>query len=298
MQPRASCASPAADYPNSKDPAGLQDQGAVEPYLNCSYQQGPGVRVSSGKPFVSFRVMELVSDSVDIERQTLGRHRATQTLAPHTTENPIFFHATDVTGPGFKRAIDQMAEVGFEMLIYSFGSGFILETANPAYLSHIKSQVAYARSKGIEVGGYDLICLDRGHGGYGGNVGDQWDTVTDDGQLGADACFASGWYDKLFGLVTNFVNFTGLSMLETDGPYGGSPCAANNHTYHYGSADSIYQQTQKQGDFFATMRRLGMYVNQPDNYFYQGGSRTGMGMLALLNFHFCNFRIFDSHSIV
>jgi hypothetical protein len=28
----------------------------------------------------------------------------------------------------------------------------------------LQSQVDYARSKGIEVGGYDLICLDRGHG--------------------------------------------------------------------------------------------------------------------------------------
>ena len=39
----------------------------------------------------------------------------------------------------------------------------------------------YAKSKGIEVGGYDLICLDRGHNGYGGNVGDEWVTVGEDG---------------------------------------------------------------------------------------------------------------------
>ena len=44
-----------------------------------------------------------------------------------------------------------MAEVGFDMLIFSFGSGFILESADPAYLRRIKAQVAYARAKGIEV---------------------------------------------------------------------------------------------------------------------------------------------------
>merc|ERR1712216_614964 len=142
----------------------------------------------------------------------------TELLAPATTENPIFFHATDVTEDGFKRAIDQMAEVGFEMLIYSFGSGFTLETADASYLNKIKDQVAYAKSKGIEVGGYDLICLDRGHGGYGGNVGDEWVTVEADGTLKEDACFASGWVDKLKGLVLNFINETGLAMLETDGP--------------------------------------------------------------------------------
>ena len=55
------------------------------------------------------------------------------------------------------------------MLIFSFGSGFRLESADPAYLASIKAQIDYAKTKGIEVGGYDLICLDRGHGGYGGN---------------------------------------------------------------------------------------------------------------------------------
>ena len=42
---------------------------------------------------------------------------------------------------------------------------------------------------------YDLVCLERGQGGYGGNVGPQWDVVNPtSGSLGLDACFASGWY--------------------------------------------------------------------------------------------------------
>ena len=43
----------------------------------------------------------------------------TRLLSPQTMENPIFFHATN-TSQYFKQQIDQMAEVGFEMLIYSF----------------------------------------------------------------------------------------------------------------------------------------------------------------------------------
>ena len=264
------------DYPNSHDPDALQDQGAVEPYLNCSYQVGLGVVVNTHQPFTSFRALHLVSDSVDIERQTLGRLRATQILVPHVTENPIFFHATDVTEAGFKRIIDQMADVGFEMLIYSFGSDFVLETEDPLYLSKIKKQIDYAKSKGIEVGGYDLIVLDRGHGGYGGNVGDQWDIVVD-GKLGLDACIASGWYDKILNLTLNFIEKTGLSMIEADGPYGGGSCGANNHSYHADLSDSIYRQTEKQNEFFHLLRGMGLYINQPDNYFYQGGGKTGMG---------------------
>lgn len=37
---------------------------------------------------------------------------------------------------------------------------------------------------------------------------------------GGNACFASGWVDHLTNLTFNFINVTGLSMLETDGPYG------------------------------------------------------------------------------
>mmetsp|Transcript_28118 Transcript_28118/g.55310 ORF Transcript_28118/g.55310 Transcript_28118/m.55310 type:complete len:389 (+) Transcript_28118:15-1181(+) len=171
-----------------------------------------------------------------------------------------------------------MVEVGFEMFIFSFGSGFQLETADPVYLAKIKAQVDYAKARGVEVGGYDLICLDRGHGGYGGNVGDQWCAVDPKtAQLKQDACFASGWYDKLHSYITGFINATGLSMLETDGPYGGGDCAATYHSHHHGEEDSVYRQTQLQSFFYREMRKLNVYVNQPDNFFFQGGSRTGMG---------------------
>ena len=50
-----------------------------------------------------------------------------------------------------RSAIDQMAEVGFEMMIYSFGSGFSIEISNESYLKHIADDIAYAHSKGIEV---------------------------------------------------------------------------------------------------------------------------------------------------
>jgi hypothetical protein len=164
-----------------------------------------------------------------------------------------------------------MAETGFEMLIFSFGSGFRLESADPTYLATIKAQIDYAHSKHIEVGGYDLICLDRGNPGQ--PYGEDWSCKGDSGE----ACFASGWFDKLSYLVHNFINETGLSMLETDGPYGGDKCESHNHSHHDGLEDSVYRQTQLQSAFYSDMRRLNVYVNQPDSYFFQGGSRTGMG---------------------
>eukprot|EP01064_Diplonema_japonicum_P031465 TRINITY_DN563_c0_g1_i1.p1 TRINITY_DN563_c0_g1~~TRINITY_DN563_c0_g1_i1.p1 ORF type:complete len:723 (+),score=200.15 TRINITY_DN563_c0_g1_i1:56-2224(+) len=260
------------DYPNSVDNipgcSSCKDEGAVEPYLNCSYSRGPGAVVSPTETFESFKAFILVTDSEEIERHTLSRHRVTQMLAPHTTENPIFFHCTKSDPAGFKAAVDQMAEVGFEMFIFSFGSGFQLESNDEKYIEQVKGLVQYAKAKGIEVGGYDLICLDRG-----GSVEKQYQAVGNTG----DACFASGWYDELFGKATSFINTTGLSMLETDGPYGGETCASTSHAHHHNLDDSVYQQTMFQNAFYKEMRKLGVYVNQPDNYFFQGGSRAVLG---------------------
>ena len=47
----------------------------------------------------------------------------------------------------------------------------------------MKSEIAYARSKGIEVGGYDLIVLTRD------SVPDYWRDIGGDG-----SCIASNWY--------------------------------------------------------------------------------------------------------
>ena len=48
----------------------------------------------------------------------------------------------------FRKTVDQLAEVGFEMIFYSFGSGFNLETDD---ISGLKADIAYANSKGNDV---------------------------------------------------------------------------------------------------------------------------------------------------
>lgn len=192
-------------------------------------------------------------------------------LAPHTQENPIFFHMIYGTSPEFRLAIDQMAEVGFEMLIYSFGSGFDMESNDEKYIERIASDIAYANRKGIEVGGYDLIALTR-------HVEADWmaiDATT--GKPGDNACFASGWFDYLLNRTLTFMDRTGLIMVETDGPYGGYSCASTNHSHHRNKDDSVYQQNNLQGKYYKILRERSVYINQPDYYFYQGGSKTGMG---------------------
>jgi len=83
--------------------------------------------------------------------------------------------------------------------------------------------------------------------------------------------------EQLTSRLFNFINQTGLSMLETDGPYPGYECASSEHAHHEGVGDSVYQQTRLQAHFYYTLREMGVYVNQPDIYWFQGGNKAGMG---------------------
>ncbi len=74
----------------------------------------------------------------------------------------------------------------------------------------------------------------------------------------------------------HILEYTNLTAIETDGPYGGYGCSSTNHSHHQGESDSVYRQNLLQGEFFKILREKEMYINQPDNYFFQGGSKTGM----------------------
>ena len=53
-----------------------------------------------------------------------------------------------------------LIQVGFEMMIYSFGSGFSLESNDSKYLDNIRDDIAYAHWNGIEV--TPLLVVSRG----------------------------------------------------------------------------------------------------------------------------------------
>jgi hypothetical protein len=89
--------------------------------LNSSYPLGPAAEIGRqpagfhGTNFSSFHTYVLLQDSDDSERQGLAIRKMYRILAPGVTENPIFMHLTDTTPKGVRKAVDQCAEVGFEM---------------------------------------------------------------------------------------------------------------------------------------------------------------------------------------
>jgi len=242
--------------------------------MTSRYPRGPGVRLRPGESFESFRTFELFHDSDDRERRGLARRRTMRLLAPQATENPIFMHVRQSSSAAVRRAIDQCAETGFEMVIMTFWSGFDIESEDPEYIARVKADVDYAHSKGIELGGYTLMTASR-------DVSPEFNCIGPDGKpgsmFGQSVCLASAWSDGYFRRVLNFIDATGLDMIETDGPYHGDVCYSTAHKYHEGVEDSQLRQWERCAWFYRECRKRGVYINSPDNYYFNGSNKCGMG---------------------
>ncbi|MFN0067942.1 MAG: alpha-galactosidase [Limisphaerales bacterium] len=236
---------------------------------------GPGVTLAPGETFTSFRLWLVLHDSTERERQGLALRRVHRALAPWSTESPLMMHVRNADRAAFRLAVDQCADVGFEMIIYTFGSGLNAESEDPGYIGRIREDVEYARARGVEVGAYSLFSSRR--------IDDANDVVNPatgrpGGAIFGNApCFGSVWGTNYLRRLTNFIAQTGLALLEHDGPYPGDVCASTNHPGHHGLADSQWVQWRMSRDLYAWCRANGIYVNQPDYYFFAGGSKTAMG---------------------
>ena len=168
--------------------------------LDVGPDLGPAQTVAPESTFETFRVWVLPMESTDRERCGLAIRRMIRTVAPWVTENPIMMHLIASDETRVKAAIDQCAEVGFEMLILSFGSGFDMENKDPSTLEKAKRLSAYARSKGIEIGSYSLLASRKVGGGH--------DVVMPPGQkpaFGNSPCLQSKWARSIFNAWICFI---------------------------------------------------------------------------------------------
>ena len=233
---------------------------------------GPAQDVEPGGTFESFRTFELVYDSTDRERRGLALRRMYRTIAPWVTENPLMMHMRTADPAAVRGAIDQCAEVGFEMLILSFGSGFNIENDSPQYLAQCKDLADYARGKGIEIGGYSLLASRRVGGGN--------DVVSPPGQsptFGNCPALTSKWGQDYFRKLYQFFGKTGFRLLEHDGSYPGDLDATPRPPLQKGGDDSRWVQWRIISDFYKWCRGQGIYLNVPDFYYLCGSTKNGMG---------------------
>ena len=236
---------------------------------------GPDIDILPGKTFQSYRTYELVFDSTDRERKGLAQRRMYRTIAPWAMENPIFMHITSEKPEVVKSAIDQAAEVGFEMAILSFGSGFDPENQDPKFIEEMKSLSDYARQKGIVLGGYSLLASR--------NISPEDDVInpktgtTKGAIFGYSPCLGSRWGIAYFQKLRSFFEKTGMGVLENDGSYPGDVCASTHHPGHRGLEDSQWTQWKEITNFYRWCRARGIYLNVPDWYFLNGSNKDGMG---------------------
>ena len=234
---------------------------------------GPDETMADGDRFESYRNWIMPYDSEDRERKSLSLRRFRTTLAPWTTENPIFMHLTSSKEEDVKTAIDQCAETGYELLILSFGSGLNMEDESPENMAWFKSYADYAHSKGIEIGGYSLLAS-------------RW--ISDDVDIinpktgkrggmtfGSSPCLSSEWGHEYFRKIKSFFEQTGMEFFEHDGSYSGDPCASTKHAFHKGLEDSQWKQRKMLEDLYKWMRSKDIYMNVPDDGTLLIGSTKG-----------------------
>jgi hypothetical protein len=238
--------------------------------LRCKPPVGPAQDVAAGASFESFRVFELLLDSADRERRTLAQRKMYRVIAPWTQENPLMFHKVQSDPTTVRAAIDQAAEVGFEMVILSFGSGFNFESRDPKYWEAFKALADYGKSKGVALGGYSLLAS-RGAANPKDN------TQGSKPMYGVMPCLGTQWGRDYLTNIVNFSKHAGLGVFENDGSYPGDLCAATDHPFHRGLDDSQWVMWRAITDQYKTLRGEGVFLNVPDWYFLTGANKCGMG---------------------
>ena len=233
---------------------------------------GPAQRIEPGKQFESFRVFELVYDHGNRERRGLALRRFYRTVAPWVTENPIMHHLLSHDPARVREAIDEAAEVGFESIILSFGSGFNIENRNPDYLRRWKAVADHAKEKEIELGVYSLFSSR--------NVGAEHMIVSPPGQRpthGQCPAVTSAWGQQWLATVEAFYRESGFTIFENDGPYPGDVDVTARPPFQQGIQDSRWVQWLHTVNLYRNLRGKGVYINAPDYYYLNGSNKCGMG---------------------
>lgn len=238
-------------------------------------EKAPGIEVKPGDFFKSVRTHELLMDSYDRQRRGLMIKKMYSTVAPWTTQNPIFMHLVSRNDEQVRTAIDQCAATGYEAVILSFGSHLNMEDSSSKNIAKWKALTDYAHSKKILLGGYSLFSSRR--------ISDEHDVVDiktgkpGGAFFGNAPCFGSKWGLAYRDKIKYFFTQTGFDIWENDGPYPGDVCASTTHPGHKGYDDSQWQQMEIQKELYRWLNERGVYINAPDWYFLDGTHKIGIG---------------------
>jgi len=238
-------------------------------------ERAPGIELAKGETFTSVRTNELLMDSYDRQRRGLMLRKMYRTIAPWTTQNPIFMHLVSKNDEEVKAAIDQCVATGYEAVILSFGSHLNMEDSSQKNIIKWKALADYAHQKNILLGGYSLFSSRR--------ISDADDVIDiktgkpGGAFFGNAPCFGSKWGLAYRDKIKYFFKQTGFDIWENDGPYPGDVCASTVHPGHKGYEDSQWRQMEIQKDLYKWLNERGVYINAPDWYFLDGTHKIAVG---------------------
>lgn len=242
---------------------------------------GPNWSVKAGEQFDAMRTFEILNDApADTERAFLAQRRFYRKLAPQTNEKQLEVHAPNSRDLGtLGPLMDQMAELGFEMLqAPEHPGGFNYADSSPGNINAMKIICDYGKARGVRVKAYQLMMASHGWGSPADNY-NCIDPVTKKpgSYFGQSACGASAWADLYYTNMWTTITGAGMGGFAPDGPYHGDPCAATNHPHHQGLEDSQWAQWKWMCSVLHEAQRRNLYCSVPDWYFLNGQNCTGMG---------------------
>ncbi|MBQ3592002.1 MAG: hypothetical protein II979_08665, partial [Clostridia bacterium] len=221
------------------------------------------------------QVYELFCQSTCFEHRMNEVQNMYRRVAPWVCEAPLFLHLISDDSKELRESADMLADIGYDMIIQSFGSGIDLENEDPAYIERVKNDYDYVHSKGLTIGGYTLAII-RDYRPM------NHDCATNGDHSQISRCLCTKWSADYWNRVVSFLARTGSDFIEIDGPYHFYTCTGNKpgqtEHLHKGLADSRYSQWLKSTvEVTAKMKELGIYINAPDWLYLSGTNKCGVG---------------------
>lgn len=229
------------------------------------------VKLDRNETVDSITAFELLFSTDYYEQRLIEVKAMYRVIAPWCTDNVLFFHLISNTSRTIRKAADQCAEIGLEMMIQSFGSGVNMESGSKRYLNRIKKAYDYGHSRGLRMGAYTLAYVRN------------YRPVRGHEALNHDAshicrCLATQWAEGYMENVLRFIDRTGADAIEIDGPYGMLLCAGGKTHLHDDFTDSQYKQWRASiVEWYQALKARGVYINAPDWHFLNGTNRSGVG---------------------
>ncbi len=243
--------------------------------VSMHFDMGPDVDLDPGETFRGMQVYEVYCQSVCLEHRMNEVQNMYRRTAPWVCEAPLFLHLISDDSKVLRDTADMLADIGYDMIIQSFGSGVKLESEDPDYIARVKSDYDYVHEKGLTIGGYTLAII-RDYSPM------NHDCATNGDHSKISRCLCTKWSKGYWDRVVSFLEKTGSDFIEIDGPYHFYTCTGNQpgqtEHLHKGLSDCRYMQWLRSTiEIYIRLRKLGIYINTPDWFFLSGTNKCGIG---------------------